>query len=161
MKNKEPTPIRIYWDSCVYIHRIQKTKKYIETLALLGNRIESKELIVVASTLCIAEVSKNSKDPKMTANQLRKIQSWFYHSYVEMYPVTRTIAEYAAELVRVHPVKPPDAIHLATAVLSDFPVHEFHTYETGLISLSGKLGASALRICYPNNDGWQGKLFDK
>jgi predicted nucleic acid-binding protein len=157
--NKKPKPpLRIYWDSCVYIHRIQKTANYIKTLELLGNRIESGELILVASTLCITEVGRGKSGRSLTAKQLKTIQGFFENSYIDMYPVSRRIAEHAAEIARRHQQKPSDAIHLATAVLSDEPIHQFHTYDRKLLNLNGKLTPSMLSICHPNNDGWQGRL---
>lgn len=159
MANKETPCRRIYWDSCVYIHRIQRSQQHIATLETLGNRIESGELILVASTLCIAEVSKSNLSGTLTAKDLRKIQAFFENRHVDVYPVTRRIAEFAANIVRLHSQKPSDAIHLATAALSNDPIHQFHTYDHKLIRLSKKIKLSSLDICEPNNDGWQQPMF--
>jgi predicted nucleic acid-binding protein len=44
-------------------------------------------------------------------------------------------------------LKTPDSIHLATAILHR--ADEFHTFDDGLISLSGNVGGHRLIVCKP------------
>ena len=113
---------------------------------------EEGQIVLVASSLVIAEVVKYDS-PESPAVQARTIRQFFENDYIKVRAVDRKTAEEAAEICRIHGVKPPDAIHIATALATRCEV--LHTYdgEKGeprkLLAFDGKIGVPALPIKQP------------
>ena len=76
------------------------------------------------------------------------------NDYVEMWQADRLICEEAHHIIRLHGVKPMDAIHLSAAINSRSSL--FLTTDTkkyrrgGLLKLDGKLGNPPLPIKLPS-----------
>lgn len=144
--------IKYYWDSCVFIDRIQRTPDRIGDLEEITNAAEAKKVLIVTSAMAIAEVCKlrDSTDP--IGQQAESIRAYFDNDFIAIYQVTQHIAEKAAEFVRSGKLKPPDAIHVATAIHAN--VFEMHTFDgvdkpKGLLKCNGHFGTPALRIVVP------------
>ncbi|HEX5010279.1 MAG TPA: type II toxin-antitoxin system VapC family toxin [Planctomycetota bacterium] len=158
---------RVYFDSCVFIDAIQETPGRIDHIRQIIEAAKRDELRVFASTLAIAEVAKPDKATTApTEEQLRLIHDFFENDYLARVQVDTPVARLAARIVRDHSVKPPDAIHLATALRAR--VDNFYTYDDGngragcgLLRLNGAVsydGSPALRIVTPQ-DFAKGSLF--
>ena len=78
-----------------------------------------------------------------------KIRDFFENDYIVIRNVDRLIAEKAGDIVRTHPIKPPDAIHIATALSSKCEC--LHTYDKKLLHLDGKVGWPTLSIKLPSH----------
>ncbi|MCH7750719.1 MAG: PIN domain-containing protein, partial [Planctomycetes bacterium] len=90
------------------------------------------------------EKHKTNEDQFQTADLLR----FFDNDYIHLIRVDRKLATEAAKIARAHRVKPPDAIHLATALLRDCQI--IHTYDDKkLLKLDGKVGEPPLTIIEP------------
>ena len=50
--------IKVYWDSCVFIDRIQRTPGRIAVLEEITNAAEAHEIEIITSNFTIAEVCK-------------------------------------------------------------------------------------------------------
>lgn len=89
-------------------------------------------------------------------NEEDKIAVFFESDQIIGVPVDRRTAVLARKLMRRHPEckKPTDAVHLATAILTN--VDEMHTYDASdLLGLSGKVArqdGEMLIICTPAID---------
>ena len=70
-------PERIYWDSCVYIDAIQHTQGRYETLKKIVERAENGKIVLVTSTMCIAETVKLNESTDTAAEQAQKIRDFF------------------------------------------------------------------------------------
>jgi predicted nucleic acid-binding protein len=105
----------------------------------------------VTSTLTLAEVIKSKGQPQLTETDEQRIVRFFEHSYILVHDVTRSVAETARRLAREHGLKPMDAIHLGTALLSGTDVFEtWNTNDFGHLN-----GLVAIPIQEPT---WQGNL---
>ncbi|RMF99148.1 MAG: PIN domain-containing protein [Gammaproteobacteria bacterium] len=157
-------PNRYYWDSCVFIDWI-KGESGSSLRDLSGTRevielFEKNQAVIITSTITITEVTEAKIEPwgiKMFEDLLKR-------PGIQRVAVDVRIAKLAREL-RDHysrnseefgrkTLTPPDAIHLATAIL--YKADEMHTFDKsnkkhlGLIPLSGKVGGMyPLVICEP------------
>ncbi len=117
---------------------------------------------ILMSALCLAEVCKN---PALVQSQTTdKIAAFFERDFIFVINVDTAIGEKARELMMggFAKLKPPDAIHLATALLSP-GVEELHTFDGKLLDMNGLLknpSGEPLKICKPGH-GAPAPLFEK
>lgn len=153
-----PTKRLVYWDSCVYIDCIQKTPGRWAQIEPVLRQAEQGEIEFVASALVIAEVVKC---PAIASDD-DKIRDFFENDFIKFRNVDRRTAEEAAKLSRAHGIKPPDAIHVATAIMTK--CETLHTYDDKLLVFDGKAGVPRLAIGNPIavvTSGKQQSLFDQ
>ena len=150
----------IYWDSCVFIDRIQGTSGRIDLLTELTERAERGDLKIVASTITIAEVLRGPDEKATHEEQEERIISYFENSWIELRPVDRRVAEEARRLRRIHHFQTVDAIHVATAL--SVGADCLHTYDGAhLLNKNGMCGNPALSIIEPRHpDAKQLMFFD-
>lgn len=154
MTSKVP---RIYWDACSFISCIEQTPGRGSLLAEIAAAAESGRLIFVASTILLAEVVKLNDASASGENQADRIRDFFDNDYIVMKDVTREIALAAADVQRKYPLKPNDAIHVATALRWECECLQTYDGENRnkikkLISCDGKIslfGRPPLKICTP------------
>jgi len=163
------SPRRISWDACAWIALIQREK-----IPRAGGAIEDREMMcrtvveaakkgtieILTSTLCLAEVCK---DPGIRATRADLIADYFESDYILLVNVDRSVGERARVLMTsgFSGLKPPDAIHLATATISG--VEEMHTFDARLLGLDGvidKIDGTRLKICKPDPGGPPAPLLD-
>jgi predicted nucleic acid-binding protein len=163
------SPRRIYWDACVWIALIQR-EKILFPLEVAEDRdtmcrsvIEAAKkgtIEILTSTLSLAEVCKN---PGIRSTRADLIADYFETDYILLANVDRGVGERARVLMTSghSGLKPPDAIHLATAALSG--VEEMHTFDGRLLDLNGvidKSDGTKLRIRKPDPGGPPAPLLD-
>ncbi len=138
------TPV-VCWDTCVFIDAHQQTTKRIEDILEVERHAKAQKIRIVCSAMAVAECVKLCKDAPPTDEEIQQIRDYFDRSWVTVIPVDRPVAKRAADLVRQHDLKPPDAIHLATA-LRQPDVQCLMTYDasSGLLELDKKI--ESLRI---------------
>ena len=156
------SPKRVYWDACVWIALIQREK-----IPKAGGRVEDREQMcreviesakkgnveILTSALCLAEVCKN---PELAQSQTSdKIAAFFERSFVLVVNVDTAVGEHARDLMMggYAGLKPPDAIHLSTAILSA-GIDEMHTFDGRLLDLDGLLSkptGEKLKVCKPGH----------
>jgi predicted nucleic acid-binding protein len=150
-------PKRIYWDSCVFIDALRKTSARWPKIQELENQAKSGKLIIFTSTLAIAEVVKLKEHGELTEAERHLISGYFRNKFVRVVPVDRVIAKSAADIVRVHSLKPPDAIHVATAIRTVCCV--LFTYDgdggdsTKMLGKNEMIGLPAIPIKRPGEFG--------
>lgn len=149
-----------YWDSCVFLAYLNKEENRAKNIkAVLEFVSRHKEIEIITSTMAIAEVVKakhevNSLDPSVEIN----IKEFWYNWDVKLADMTPVILASARDLMRdavtknIQGLKPPDAIHLATAMWVERNLgilKEIHTYEDRWASrFSGLL--NGLVVCEPS-----------
>lgn len=146
-------PHRIYWDSCVYISCIERTAGRDATLRAIVKAAEGGGLVLIASTLVIAEVTKIN-DPSISAtDQAELIRKFFENDYIRVRAVDRRTAEEAADISRQTGLKPADAIHVATAIRWKCECLQTYDGEKGgsnkLLAFDGRIGSPPLKIELP------------
>ena len=112
---------RVYWDASVFLSLFQKGS----TPQLLHQRDQAIRLLevvrddnsfVITSALTLAESRRGDNMPPLPGDEYATLKAFFKHSYIEVVPVDRAIAELAAEYGERFNLKPGDAVQLATAV---------------------------------------------
>jgi predicted nucleic acid-binding protein len=145
---------RIYWDSCVFISCIERTPSRYSILKTIIRDAEEGSLVLVASTLVIAEVTKLNGSTELEKKQAQLIQDFFENDYIEIRALDRLTAEQAAEISRKYGLKPPDAIHVATAIRHGCSCLQTYDGEQGcqgkLLAFDNKIGWPALAIRLPS-----------
>jgi len=141
------TPERIYWDSDAFLGWLQQEQGKVDLCAGTIARAKAGEVVIITSTLTLAEVLWMRNHPRITQDRAAIVRRFFRHSYFRMRNVTRSIAESAQDLVWNHSINPKDAIHVATALDADVPT--FETFDSDLLKKSGRIGTSNLVIRRP------------
>ncbi len=139
------TPTKIYWDSVVFIDLIEETPGRIYKLKPVIERAMKQEVVIVTSALTMVEVVKLTNLNLLDEDAERRVTEFFENAYINVRNVDRFVAEAARPIVRKHGIKPPDAIHVATAILSKVDV--LHTFDQPLLRHNGKV--DGLRIEEP------------
>jgi predicted nucleic acid-binding protein len=146
-------PTRIYWDSCLYIACIQKEQKRFPTLRAIMKMAEEGKVVLIASTLVIAEVVKLNASSQAASKQAKKIRDFFENEYIKVRALDRATAENAAEISRKHGLKPMDAVHIATAIATKCHCLQTYDGEQGdpkkMLAFNGKIGTPPLTIQLP------------
>lgn len=114
--------VKICWDSCVIIDLLQQSPGRIDVLSHIVSEARKDKVSIVVSSLAIAEVFKCD-----TSEESDRIDAFFLEPFVHVRNVDRLIASKAARIARNNGIKPPDAIHVATAL--DARCQELHTYD--------------------------------
>ncbi len=150
------SPLRVYWDACIWIALIKRETMAVarsdrDTLcrAVIAEAKKNK-IEILTSTLTLVEVCKS---PEVRTTDEDKISAYFENDYILMMNVDRMVGEQARFLMTAGytGLKPPDAIHLASAVLGQ--VSEMHTFDDKLLNLDGvvvRMDGGKLRICTPD-----------
>ena len=152
---------RIYWDACTWIALINKEMPNA-TNSIQHNRFdlcretikraEVGEIEIVTSAFTLAEVCKRPPDPTSPANNL---PSFFNQKYILLVNVDKEVSLKAQSLLLANlaGLKPPDAIHLASALIAEISV--FHTFDDRLLTKSDQLSlsdGSTMKIVRPNEE---------
>lgn len=139
------SPARIYWDSRVFIDYVERTSGMIATLDSIVSAAQRNELVIVTSVLAISQVSHAAAerasgfvDPASFADV---DAMWSDRSVVTLIEVDAVVAMTAREIIRrgmneSRAIKPPDAIHLATA--RQYSCTDFHTTDEKLHRWGGE-----------------------
>lgn len=151
-------PDRIYWDSMVFVHRIQKTPEHIEILRSITRRAEMGEILIVTSSFTMCEVACLSAGGHDDDTQEKMIAEFFENPFIRTVQVDRRVARISRDIIRVLPNTPgKDAVHLASAVLTR--CSELQTYDKKhLINKSMQYGAPPMPISRPRYPGGQPPL---
>jgi predicted nucleic acid-binding protein len=152
---------RFYWDACVFLSYINAVPDRVAVVEDFLSRSRLGKIEIVTSTLSLVEVafgaiekSTNTLDPAIEA----KIDSlWRDRKAVKLAEVHELLERDARGLIRFAlqngwSLKPPDAIHLATA--KNLGVAQIHTYEK--TKWKKYEPAVGIEICEP--EGVQGVL---
>jgi predicted nucleic acid-binding protein len=104
---------------------------------------------IVVSAIALVEVLARNRT---SAIDDQKVRDFFDNDYILLVNVDKHLGDFARRLMLAgHPgLKPPDAIHLATACIAN--VDQFHTFDDRLLALDGvidRLDSTRLLIKKP------------
>jgi predicted nucleic acid-binding protein len=151
---------RPYVDSNVYISTLRGPKAEDEqkfrTSAEILHLAESGAFNIYASTFIEAEVIKAPGEAvPITSEQEAIIAAYFENDFIIWYDLDRLIAQRARQVARDHGMKPPDAVHVATALQAR--CDQFLTWDEKLHK--GGRVIDGLTICEPHLAGRPVRLF--
>jgi predicted nucleic acid-binding protein len=139
------SPSRVAWDSCTWIAHIQGEKilgpdgkTVIEDRGAMCRPVldaaERGVIEIVVSAIVLVEVLARNRTSGFDDHQVR---DFFDNDYILLVNVDKQLGDFARRLMLAgHPgLKPPDAIHLATACIAN--VDAFHTFDDPLLALDG------------------------
>lgn len=137
----------IYWDSVTFLAYFQSEADRVDLCQSTLERAEAGDVLIVTSTLTIAECLWLKGGPKLAKDRAPILRQFFRHSYISLRNVTRATSELAQDLVWDHGLKPKDAIHAATAMEINATVIE--TFDNGFIKCSARFGNPAILVRNP------------
>jgi predicted nucleic acid-binding protein len=165
-------PSRVGWDSCSWIALIQQERirdpngqAVVEDRGRMCRHVldaaEKGIVEIVVSALSLLEVLARNRtsDPEG-----HKVRDFFDNDYILIVNLDKRVGDIARRLMleRHAGLKPPDAVHLATACTAN--VHEFHTFDDRLLALDGlidKTDGTRLVIKKPAVPGPSAPLLDE
>jgi hypothetical protein len=89
----------IYWDSDCFLGWLQAEAGKAELCEGTLDRADNGEVLIVTSSLTIAEVLWLRNAPQIPAQKADIVRKFFRRSYIKVRNVTRKIAEDAQDLV--------------------------------------------------------------
>lgn len=146
-------PRRVYLDSCVYLSYINQESDKLADIDAIFREADRGETELWTSVVTITEVAfaKIEQDGKLPdAETLAKIDAlWTPPAATKLVEFYEAIARDARDLMRValpqgrKPLKPMDAIHVATAKRLDIPT--ILTYDDPMLGWDGDVGIQIVR----------------
>jgi predicted nucleic acid-binding protein len=111
---------RIYWDTMLFVYLFERNVKFGERVAEIRRTMQQRGDALFASHLVFAEVLSG---PTATGDSdaQQAVSSFFLSNHVSLLSFTAEAAPIFARL-RAVGVKPPDAIHIATAAAAGIDV---------------------------------------
>jgi predicted nucleic acid-binding protein len=147
------SPSRVGWDACSWIAHIQQERilgSDGETLvedrgAMCRPVLEAAEkgiVEIVVSALCLVEVLARNRAAGIDD---QKVRDFFDNDYILLVNLDKQVGDLARRLMLTgHPgLKPPDAVHLATACVAN--ADEFHTFDDRLSAARPGFAAMSAR----------------
>lgn len=154
-----PPVKQVVWDTNVAISLLENTQGRIEQIAPLIEEAEAGRLLIVLPETSVVELRglRKLQDEGREVAEIREIiRDFLDQPYIVRRPLHRKLADLAWELALVHGIKrAADAVVLALAKQES--IATIHTYDGGLIKLSGKVGEPPIVIGPP--DLAEGTLF--
>jgi predicted nucleic acid-binding protein len=125
----------VYWDANVFLALINndKTQPEMDKCKAVWDTACKERLILMTSTLTNAEVIYIKGGVKLDPSKRERVTNFFRQAFIVQRPVTRRISELARDIVWDKPIKPKDAVHIATAVF--YKVGIFHTFDDALLKI--------------------------
>ena len=154
------SPSRVAWDSCTWIAHIQRErilgpdrKTVIEDRGAMCRPVldaaERGVIEIIVSAIALVDVLARDR---RSGTDDQRVRDFFDNDYILLVNVDKHLGDFARRLMLAghSGLKPPDAIHLATARVAN--VDEFHTFDDRLLTLDGvidRLDGTRLAIKKP------------
>ena len=145
-------PPRRLWCSCIVLGYLSGQQDIQHDCELIINQAQGGDLEIIVSTLAQAEVAYI--EGVLPDESERRIREFFSRDYIVTAAFDMPVARIARRLIRDHArLRPPDAIHLATAALWNIPIVE--TTDPDLLRLDKITGNPPIVVRRPLYEGAQ------
>lgn len=121
----------VYLDSCVVVSYLKGDPDRIAMCKAAFRDAQTGVTRGLTSAFSLAEVIKLDVG-YLSEEHEEKIDEFFKHPWIQIALVDRRVATKAREVSRKYRIKPPDAIHIATALL--YRATNFFTYDDKLVA---------------------------
>ncbi len=147
---------KVYWDSCAWIGLINEEPDKLDACRYVIDQARNGDVEIWTSAYTLAEVFKRKcEDVQKGIAEDKDIvfEDFLDQDYIVYAQVDADVGKLARRLLRRYSElkKPPDAVHLATAIIHN--LDEFHTFDSeNLLVLNGRisrLDRKILNICVP------------
>lgn len=101
---------------------------------------------IFTSAFTLAEVIKDRRRPILTAEEEQRIGDYFKHDYIKLVILDREVWESARRLARNYSLKPPDAVHLASAIKAK--ADELLTWDDSNFPIGETVEGVAIKLPY-------------
>jgi len=108
-------PRLVYVESSVFLALVKGEEGRIEDCRAVAFQAEAGEITVVTSPFTLAEVAK-TEGVALAEDVEREISLFFNHEWIHLVELDRLVATRARKVIRDFNLKPPDAVHVASAV---------------------------------------------
>ena len=142
-------PARRLWDSNVVIDYLAGSQAIQPACDLIISQARAGNIEIYVSA--IAELEVAYLEGFSEADSEQKIREFFSRPYIVPAAFDIPVAREARRLIRSHHLKPPDAAHLATAILHHVPLLE--TKDPDLHRVDGQEGNPTITIQWPRYEG--------
>jgi len=141
-----------YWDACVFLAWLKRESDKVGQCEAAIREAEAGKLVIVTSTLTLAETLYLVKgEMPVSAETRKKLRDFFENEYILPVELDRLTAERAQDVIWDHSVRHKDAVHVATALVwrEILNIEQLDTFDGPLATLSRKI--DGLRIGEPNH----------
>ncbi len=146
-------PERRLWDSSVIIAYLAGEPAYADTIPAIIEQARAGNVLLLVSVFATIEVAYLRGVDNVDAEEA--ISDFFRRDFVVPVAIDERVSAIARRLIRAYEpnpgLKPPDATHLATAVVWDIPVVE--TTDPDLLRLDGREGQPPIVVRHPLYEG--------
>jgi predicted nucleic acid-binding protein len=144
----------IYWDSCVFIHALEQTPRWADALRTILDAAREGQAAIVPSALTLAEVARCQEGASSASSgDGDTIERLFQNPYIIVRDVDRPTATRARGVVTRYGLKPPDAIHIATAIaagVAQLQTCDGETKPRGILAKAQQLASEGLTVRLPS-----------
>lgn len=105
-------------ETAPFIYFVEKHPDYVAKMRSIFQRVDEAQLQVITSTITLTEVLTLPFETGNVSYQRAYREMLLNTASITTLPVTASIAEKAAELRARHRLRTPDALHIATALVS-------------------------------------------
>lgn len=123
----------VYWDTNAFLGLINYESDKVPECVPVWRAAETGTFLIVTSALTVAEVIYAKGTPKLDPAKRERVNLFFRAQHLVLVPLTRVIGELSRDIVWDTPIKPKDAVHVATAAYSELDT--CYTYDGDLLAL--------------------------
>lgn len=143
-ESRKRPPELVYFETSMVLALLKKEPGRVEMCEAAFRDAQTGRITAITSAFTLAEVVKIDDDYLPEAVEA-KINAFFQHSWFRVAGVDGRVGTLARRVAREHGLKPPDATHVATALL--YKATAIYTYDDKILAMAG--GIPGLNITHP------------
>lgn len=138
-------PKRICWETSCFSARFNEEPGRVDVCKSIIEAAKKGDVELYTSFITVCEWAKIKNEYASEAEDT--IAEFLRNPYIRLVAIDWSISRITRDLVRRYDLDVRNAIHLATAI--KLKVDVFHSYDTDLLNLNGKIPEVKVVICEP------------